>query len=396
MSVRTFLLRSLLAGCALLLAVALGEWWLRSRLFGDDPAYATWRDPRLYSWSYRVDQRVVHRGDDHDKLAIRWGLMKPLTDHPHALLGWSGDLDSATLMPKGFAPGATDRPVVLLGAGWAEHQLVAGTDTGVIDLGVPGFSFDQDLLLFDSTRRHYRGGQVMLLIDLDRLDHLQRAFVARPKPWFTLGAYAGVLHGVPVPANVHMYLEAEPADPGLCGYHLFRSRVLNDAVMSGSAVNAAEKELRELSQKLLFVLLHRAQQDSITISVHFEQHCGGTIADRRRWALQDVCTKMGVQYHVLAEEAEAIGRKDQVGMARAFLRNALTVEGPTGITSLSRLHALAEAPQDQQTPLERNMVTILKDPKWLADVRRKAEADGVPLTVMMGRDARYTLDHGQP
>jgi hypothetical protein len=103
-----------------------------------------------------------------------------------------------------------------------------------------------------------------------------------------------------------------------------------------------------------------------------------------------------VQYHVLAEEAEAIGRKDQVGMARAFLQNALTVEGPTGITSLSRLHALAEAPKDQQTPLERNMVTILKDPKWLAAVRRKAEADGLPLAVMMGRDARYTLDHGQP
>jgi hypothetical protein len=395
MSVRTFLLRSLLAGCALLLAVALGEWWLRSRLFGDDPAYATWRDPRLYSWSYRVDQRVVHRGDDHDKLAIRWGMIKPLTDHPHALLGWSGDLDSATLMPKGFAPGATDRPVVLLGAGWAEHQLVAGTDSGVIDLGVPGFSFDQDLLLFDSTRRHYRGGQVMLLIDLDRLDHLQRAFVARPKPWFTLGAYAGDLHGVPVTTDINAYLEAAPADPGLYSYHLFRSLVLNDTAMSGSAVNAAEKELEELSKKLLFVLLHRAQQDSTTISVHFEQNCGGTIADRQRWALQDVCTKMGVQYHVLAEEAEAIGRKDQVGMARAFLRNALTVEGPTGITSLSRLHALAEAPQDQQTPLERNMVTILKDPKWLAAARRKAGAAGVPLAVMVQRDARYILDHAQ-
>jgi hypothetical protein len=395
MSVRTFLLRSLLVGCALLLAVALGEWWLRSRLFGDDPAYATWRDPDLYTWSYAVDRRIVHR-DDHDKLAIRWGSMEPVTDHPHALLGWCGDLDSATLMPKGFASGATDRSVVLLGAGWAEHQLASGTDTGVIDLGVPGFSFDQDLLLFDSTRRHYRGGHVMLLIDLDRLDHLQRAFVARPKPWFTLGAYAGDLHGVPVPADVRTYLEADPADPGLFSYHLFRSLVLNDTVMSGSAVNAAEKELWELSKKLLFVLLHRAQQDSTSVSVFFEQHSLGPIADRRRWALQDVCTKMGVQYHVLAEEAEAIGRKDQVGMARAFLRNALTVEGPTGITSLSGLHALAEAPEERRTPLERNMVTILKDPVWLELVRGKAEATGVPLAVMVQRDARYMLDHAEP
>jgi len=183
MSVRMFLLRSLLVGCVLLLAVALGEWWLRSRLFGDDPAYACWRDPRIYTWSYRVDQRTVPRGDDRAKLAVRWGLMEPLTDHPHALLGWCGELDSTRLLPQGFVPDRHARPLVLLGAGWAEHQLKTASDTNVVDLSVPGFSLDQDLLLFDSTRRHYRGGQVMLLIDLDRLDHLQRAFVARPKPW---------------------------------------------------------------------------------------------------------------------------------------------------------------------------------------------------------------------
>lgn len=395
MSVRTFILRTLLVGCALLLVVTLGEWWLRSRLFGDDPAYAAWRDPRLYTWSYPVDQRTVHSGDAHDKLAVRWGLMQPLTDHPHALLGWCGGLDSTTLLPKDFTATGSKRPLVLLGGGWSEHHLISDTGAATVDLSVPGFSVDQDLLLFDSTRRHYRGGHVMLLINLDRLDHLQHAFVGRPKPWFTLGTYAGDLHGVPIPADVNAYLEAAPADPGLYSYHLFRSLLLNDTAMSGSAVNAAEKELWELSKKLLFVLLHRTQKDSTTVSVFFEQHSLGPIADRRRWALQEVCKEMGVPYHVLAEEASAVGRKDQVGMARAFLHNALSVGGPSGITSLSHLNVVQEKPEDQWTALERNMVTILKDPKWLAEVRRKAEAAGVPLALMVQRDARYMLEHAQ-
>jgi hypothetical protein len=390
-SIRTFLLRALLVGFALLLAVALGEWWLRARLFGDDPTYAAWRDPRLYTWSYRVDQRIVHRGDDHDKLAIRWGLMEPLMDHPHALLGWCGDLDSATLMPKGYVQRSTDTPLVLLGAGWAEHQLVSGTDTGVIHLGVPGFSFDQDLLLFEHTRNQYRGAQVLLLIDLDRLDHLQRAFVGRPKPWFTLGAYAGDLHDVPVMTDPEAYLEARPADPGLFSYHLFRSRVLNDTLMSGSAVHAVEKELLELSKKLLFVFVQHARQDSIGVSVYFEQNCLGALADRRRWALQDVCREMGVSYHVLAEEAEAVGPRDQVRMTSAFLEHALT--GSEGPTSLDRLKALKEKPEEQRTPLERTMVTILKDSTWMEQVRRKAVEARVPLAIMVQRDARYMLDH---
>ena len=157
MSVRAFLFRVLLFIGALLALLAIVEAWLRNRLFSDDPAYKEWRDPQLFTRRYRVDGRVVVR-DDHDKLAVQWGLLKPPEDHPHGLLGWCGDLDSATLLPKGYAAAVAKDAPVLIGAGWTEHgittmtsRILGDTPPAPIDLSVAGFSFDQDLLLFEHT-----------------------------------------------------------------------------------------------------------------------------------------------------------------------------------------------------------------------------------------------------
>ena len=138
----------------------------------------------------------------------------------HPLLGWSGGLDSATLLPSGFRAGSGKAPFVLLGAGWAElgaGRLVAedpviraGLD--LVDLSVPGFSMDQDLLLLERTLPNFRGGQVLLWIDVDRLDHLQRTFVGRPKPWYTPTPSGGKLQGVPVEPDIRRFLEEHPAD----------------------------------------------------------------------------------------------------------------------------------------------------------------------------------------
>ncbi len=394
MTVRAFAWRSLRWGLVLLALVAVMEGWVRWRLYSDDPAYATWRDPDLYTWRYTVDDRVV-RSDEHAKLAVRWGLLHPDTTAPHALLGWCGDLDSATMLPRTFKPGINTHRVVLLGASWAGHDIpqVDGTEPDVVDLSVPGFAFDQDLLLFDSTFHHLAGSHVLLAIDLDRLDLLQRSFVGRPKPWYTLGPYAGFLHGVPVPGSSSAYLEEHPARPGLYAYHLFRSLALHDTTMSGSAVNAREKDLWELSKKLLFAMLRNARDGNIQVTVLFEQSGLGALADRRRWALQELCRSLNTPSLVLAQEAEAVRSKDQVAMLRSVLALALDSTSLIEHTTLDQLEAIQRMPEEKRTPLQRRMATILSDAGWLSLVRDKARASGVPLAVMVERDARYVMEH---
>lgn len=401
MSVRAFLLRVFLFLGTVIVLIGIAELWLRSRLFSDDPAYKEWRDPRLYTRRYKVHGRVVVR-DDHDKLAVQWGLLKPALDHPHGLLGWCGGLDSATLLPKGYAAAVMKDAPVLMGAGWTEHGvttmtggILGDTPAAPIDLSVAGFSFDQDLLLFEHTREHLRGRKLLLHIDLDDIDHLQRTFVGRPKPWYTIAPYNGELHGVPVITDVRSYLEAAPADPGLYTYHLWRTLVLGDTIMSSSATRAAEGELRELSKKLLFAFLSEARENDIAVSVFLQQHCLGPLADRRRWPLQELCRELGVPCHVLAEEAGAIGLKDQIRMLRIFLEHAASMTATPEHTSLDQLKVLSEMPETERTPLEKAMMTILKDEQWSARVREKAAANGNSFAMMVERDARYMLDHAR-
>lgn len=168
MSVRKFLTRSLLFIGIPLVCLALGEWWLRSRLFGDDPAYASWRDPDLYTWRYAVDGHTV-RSDDHAKLAVRWGHLDLRQDRPHALLGWHGDLDKLNTPANGSRFQKIPRsPLVLLGWGWERHHVVDELmrDTAltrqhhVVDLSVDQFALDQDLLLLENTRAALKGATV--------------------------------------------------------------------------------------------------------------------------------------------------------------------------------------------------------------------------------------------
>lgn len=402
MSVRAFLFRFILLLLALLVLLGITETWVRSRLFSDDPAYKGWRDPEFYTLRYKVDGRVVVR-DDHDKLAVQWGLLQPVVDGPHSLLGWCGHLDSATLLPKGFVPGSSNTGPVLLGTGWVEHAIttVAGYSPGdstpvPLNLSVAGFSIDQDLLLFGQTRKHYRGRKLLLHIDLEDIDHLQRTFVGRPKPWYSLAIHGGELHGVPVTTDVKSYLSENPADPGLYAYHLFRTQVLHDTIMSPGAAETAEAELRELSKKLLSSLLAQAREDSIQVSVYLEQNSLGALPDRRRWALLDICREMNVPCHVLGEEAEAIGHRDQVRMMRTFLDHAAYAAGQPDYTSLSQLKNLSGRAVTELTPLERNMLTILNDERWSNMIREKAAINRASFAMMVQRDAQYQIDLGHP
>jgi|GEM_PF-5609225 len=137
MSVRTFLFRVLLVMVVLALCVGIAEAWLRGRLDSDAPAYKDWRDPGLFTWQYKVDNRTVV-SDDHDKLAFRWGLARPSTDHPHPLLGWCEELDSITLLPMDFVPTRKTGHLVMLGAGWDEHTISGTTERLTPELQSPG------------------------------------------------------------------------------------------------------------------------------------------------------------------------------------------------------------------------------------------------------------------
>ena len=398
MSVRKFLLRSLLVFGVPLLCLALGEWWLRSRLFGQDPAYASWRDPDLYTWRYAVDGHMV-RSDDHAKLAVRWGQMDLRSDHPHALLGWRGDLDSLTLLPRTFDPKDTRAPLVLLGWGWKRHHLVQELmrDTTlarkhrVIDLAVDQFALDQDLLLLEHTRNTLKGATFLLWVDLDELDRLHRGFMDRPKPWYTQDVYTGVIQDVPLPGEPQRYLEEHPADPGLYTYHLFRSRVLHDTLMSVSAMESRERRLCELAKKLLGPALHAAAEDGIQVMVMLEQATMGEASDRRRWAVHDACKSNATLPHHLRSRLGLSTAQVASIIARERILDPLASEA----SPLDSLMSALDLPNERLTPLQQRLTTILKDPNWLGMVREKARKEGVPLVTMMERDARYMLDQEQ-
>lgn len=54
-----------------------------------------------------------------------------------------------------------------------------------------------------------------------------------------------------------------------------------------------------------------------------------------------------------------------------------------------------DMPNERLTPLQQRMTTILKDANWLGLVREKARKEGVPLVIMLERDARYMVEHDQ-
>lgn len=387
--------RSLLVPGTFVAALAVAELALRACLFSDAVTFPSLRDPDLYTWRYAVGHRIV-RSDDHAKLAVRWGLSPVRRDHPHALLGWCGDLDSLTLMPPGLVVDTGRTPLVLLGSGWTHHgvadRLVA--DSALwrahrpIVLSVDGFSLDQDLLLLERTRPLLKGAHVLLWVQVDELDHLLSSFIDRPKPWYTPDVYVGALHGVPLTADPMRHLADHPADPGLYLYHLFRSRVLNDTVLSASAVASRERHLRMLAQKLLLPGLDAGVRAGQRITVLLEQETRGDLADRRRWALREAVAAVpgGGIAAVRSGPDEAV----------EHVRSSLLHGGPY-ITEADSLRNVLDRDPGGLTPLEKEMRTILDDPAWLEQVRDKALANGTSLATMLERDARYMLDqHPRP
>jgi hypothetical protein len=383
-------LRWLLVPATCVASVVVAELVLRACLFSDALPCAALRDPDRYTWRYAVGQRTV-RSDDHAKLAVRWGLAPIRRDHPHALLGWCGDLDSLTLLPRGLAMDSGRTPLLLIGAGWTRHGLAEGllADSALwlthqpIVLSVDGFSLDQDLLLLERTRPLLPRAHVLLWVRVDELDHLHRGFIERPKPWYTPDVYMGALHGVPLPADPAQHLADHPADPGLYLYHLFRSGVLNDTLLSASAVASRERHLRQLAQKLVVPGLDAGARAGQRITVLLEQETLGDLADRRRWALREaIATVPGGTCSAVRTGADE---------AREQVRSSVLHGHPYPTEADSLRNALDRDP-DGMTPLEREMRTILEDPAWLQQVREKATANRVSLITMLERDARYMLD----
>lgn len=377
----------------LLLLVVGAEAWVRSRIFGADPAYAAWRDPDLYTWRYRLNDRVI-RSDEHAKLAARWGLLTLGTKAPHGLLGWHGALDSLTLLPPGFVRDTARTPLVLLGWGWersgtADHLMHDSALLRTLQpvlLAVEGFSLDQDLLLLERTHQRLADARVMLWVETDALDRLQRGFVDRPKPRFVPDVYVGALQDEPVPTDPAAYVSAHPPDPGLYAYHLFRSRVLNDTLMSKSALESRERQLVDLTGKLLLPALHAASERDQQVLVLVEQHGAGEHTDRRRWALGEACRKAKAAYHILDGGAGADPGRQGALLAQRWLGGGILLQG------LDSLRAELDRPSDRLTPLQRHMASILHDRSWLELVRTKAREQGVPVATMVERDARYMLD----
>ncbi|MBL8001222.1 MAG: hypothetical protein JNL05_04595 [Flavobacteriales bacterium] len=377
----------------LLLLVMGAEAWVRSRIFGTDPAYASWREPDLYTWRYRLNGRVI-RSDDHAKLAARWGLLMPKAEHAHALLGWHGALDSLTLLPPGFVRDSARTPLVLLGWGWQRHSVaeLLMRDSALLRthqpvlLAVEGFSLDQDLLLLERTRPLLSGARVMLWVELDALDRLQRSFLDRPKPRFTSDVYVGVLEDAPVPTDPTAYVTTHPPDPGLYAYHLFRSRVLNDTLMSRSAMESRERQLAELTGKLLMPTLQAATKHGQQVVVLIEQGEAGEHTDRRRWAVGEACRKVKAAHHPLERRSGADPGRQGALFVQRSLGGGVLLEG------MDSLRAELDRPAEFLTPLQRHMASILHDPSWLEKVRAKASEQGVPLATMVERDAHYMLD----
>ena len=400
MSPNAFLLRMLGLLVILLGLVACAEWWVRGCLFSDGPC-AEWRDPNIYTWRYSVGERIVEQ-DDQAKLSVLWrNSAASLLEGAHPLLGWSGGLDSATLLPYGFRAGSGKAPFVLLGAGWAElgaGRLVAedpviraGVD--LVDLSVPGFSMDQDLLLLERTLPNFRGGQVLLWIDVDRLDHLQRTFVGRPKPWYTPTPSGGRVQGVPVEPDIRRFLEDHPADPGLYSFHVFRTLVLKDTVMSELAIQTRESPLLELTKRLLSMLIKQAGEAGMTVRVVLEQQSSGPHADHRRWALEQVCNDHPVQFEMAPRPPFGSAPSD-LGEAYAQLARRVCYEfdfdRDPELAAFRSLHTNDLAATD---PLHEVMVRIMSDPGWLGTVKEKALLNRVPVREMLRRDAQYSLDH---
>jgi hypothetical protein len=382
--------RSLLVPGTFVAALAVAELALRACLFSDAVSCTSLRDPDLYTWRYAVGHRIV-RSDDHAKLSVRWGLAPVGRDHPHALLGWCGALDSLTLMPRGLAVDTGRTPVVLLGSGWTHHgitgRLVAdsslwGSHQPIV-LSVDGFSLDQDLLLLERTRPLLPGAHVFLWVRIDELDHLHRSFIDRPKPWYTPDVHMGALHGVPLHADPMGHLADHPADPGLYLYHLFRSGVLNDTVLSASATASRERHLRTLAQKLLLPGLHAAERAGQRITVLLEQDTRGELADRRRWAVREAVAAVPGG-RIMAVRTAPHDAPEHVRSA-VLLRRSYATEADS-------LRNLLDRDPAGLSPVEKEMRTILGDPAWLQQVRDKALANGTSLAAMLERDARFMLE----
>ena len=400
MNLNAFLLRtfwSILIILALVACAELGVRWCLSC----DGGCVEWRDPRIYTWRYSVGDRVV-RQDNEDKLSARWNSLAvvPFT-MGHPLLGWVDGLDSATLLPRGYREDAGKERFVLVGAGWkelgagrlVEDDPVVRSGANLIDLSVPGYSMDQDLLLLERTLKHFHGGQVLLWIDVDRLDHLQRTFVGRPKPWYKPLPQGGELQGVPINTDVMDHLADEPADPGLYSYHLFRTLVLADTLMSPQAVQARESALQELSKRLLFMLVEQASESGVSLRVIMDQRATGAHADDRRWALEHVCNDHHVPFDVIPQQRADTPKKQREEMCAALARQAYYEWDFEADQDIAAMRSLRPEEQVAPDPLTVMMIKILNDTAWLDSVKEKALERKLSFKEMLRSDAQYSLDH---
>lgn len=151
-------------------------------------------------------------------------------------------------------------------------------------------------------------------------------------------------------------------------------------------MESRERQLAELTGKLLLPTLQAATERGQQVVVVIEQGEAGEHTDRRRWAVGEACRKAKAAFHPLDGGVGADPGRQGAVLVQRSLGGGILLEG------LDSLRAELDRPVERLTPLQRHMASILHDPSWLEMVGTKAREQGVPVATMVQRDARYMLD----
>jgi len=323
------------------------------------------RDPGLYAdWSSE---------DEYWRLLWHWnptgqapgGAALPAAGEVHPRLGWvpprSQDNPLGIIGYDPARTGHASAPVLFLG-----DSFVAGIDSGsslpalldqrlpgrvVHNLGVGGYGLGQILLRLGAALQAFESPAVLVGVLTTDLDRSVLTVRTGPKPHFVLQGDELELRGVPVPADPHAWLRANP--PQTSSFLLaWLTRRFRGLAAGGDPLAAA----------------HRREE---------KQQLNARVLDE----IADECRKAGaplgfVIFHTL-------GELDRPGWRVRFLRRELARRGLPFVDTLKALRAGGQAreqydPQHQHLTPEgtrRVAEAIVEDFGWL---RGTADQEGAP------------------
>ena len=199
--------------------------------------------------------------------------------------------------------------------------------------------------------------------------------------------------GVPVEPDIQRFLEEHPADPGLYSFHVFRSLVLKDTVMSAQAIQARESSLQELTKRLFFMHIKKAEEAGVTLRLILDQRATGAHADDRRWALEQVCNDHHVEFDILPRQTAGSDTRFHGDACALLARKACYEFDFDRDPEMVAIRSSNTEELQTTDPLIAVMVRILGDSSWLGTIKEKALMNTVPVREMLRRDAQYSLDH---